>query len=191
MAEPVYVANSEPAIWVYGGGRADVVERVPISDEQPPKCTEAGRHTGRSCVLPREAPWPAPPCQPGAVENRTANGDPAAERGQGVTDLWRTDDSGPMKPGNSVEDNTLTTEGLMMAGNGNGAMAVLNGHEAGNGGYSQDATYSHRAAACRRTSSDALPPPAGRGKPWTRGERDNVGEPYGRARSQRNQDGEG
>lgn len=31
-AEPVYVANSEPAIWVRGGGRADVDERVPISD---------------------------------------------------------------------------------------------------------------------------------------------------------------
>ena len=54
-AEPVYVANSEPAIWVRGGGRADVDERVPISDWAQPKCTEAGRHTGRSCVLPREA----------------------------------------------------------------------------------------------------------------------------------------
>ncbi len=32
MAEPVYVANSEPAIWVHGGGRADVEERVLISD---------------------------------------------------------------------------------------------------------------------------------------------------------------
>ena len=32
MAEPVYVANSEPAIWVYGGGRADVEERVLITE---------------------------------------------------------------------------------------------------------------------------------------------------------------
>ena len=31
-AEPVYVANSEPATWVYGGGRAGVAERAPISD---------------------------------------------------------------------------------------------------------------------------------------------------------------
>ena len=108
MAEPVYVANSEPAKWVYGGGRADVVERVPISDGQAPKCTEAGRHTGRSCVLPREAPAPA---ALGAVENRTANGDPVAGRGEGVADpRLVADDSGPMKPGNRVEDNTLTTE---------------------------------------------------------------------------------
>lgn len=52
-AELVYVANSEPAIWVRGGGRADLAERVPIFDE--PKRTEAGRDTRRWCVLPREA----------------------------------------------------------------------------------------------------------------------------------------
>lgn len=52
-AELVYVTNSKPAIWVCGGGRADVAERVPISDE--PKRTEAGRDTRRWRVLPREA----------------------------------------------------------------------------------------------------------------------------------------
>jgi RNA-directed DNA polymerase len=40
----VYVANSEPAIWVCGGGRADLEERVPISDRRP-KRTGAGRDT--------------------------------------------------------------------------------------------------------------------------------------------------
>ena len=60
---------------------------------------------------------------PGAVENRTANGDPVAGRGQGVTDPRRVaDDSGPMKPGNSVEDNPLTTENPRTDGTGNGAI---------------------------------------------------------------------
>jgi hypothetical protein len=31
-AEPVHVANSEPATWVYGGGRAGLAERAPISE---------------------------------------------------------------------------------------------------------------------------------------------------------------
>ena len=79
---------------------------------------------------------------PGAVENRTANGDPVAGKGQGVTDPRRVaDDSGPMKPGNSVEDNPLTTENPRTDGTGNGAMVALNGHEAGNGGHCQEATY--------------------------------------------------
>lgn len=130
---------------------------------------------------------------PGAVENRTANGDPVAGRGQGVTDPRRVaDDSGPMKPGNSVEDNPLTTENPRTDGTGNGAMVALNGHEAGNGGHCQEATYSHRAAPGQRASSDVPPSPAGRGKPWTRGESDSVGEPNAKTqRSQRNQDGEG
>ena len=59
-------------------------------------------------------------------------------------------------------------------------MVVLNGHEAGNGGHSQDATYRDRAVPHQRASSDDPPSPAGRGKPWTRGERDNVGEPHQR-----------
>ena len=53
-AELVYVTNSEPAIWVCGGGRAGVDERVPISDHKP-KHAEAGRDTRRWRVLPREA----------------------------------------------------------------------------------------------------------------------------------------
>ena len=42
-AELVYVANSEPTIWVCGAGRAVVAERVPISVVA--KCTEVGRET--------------------------------------------------------------------------------------------------------------------------------------------------
>jgi len=82
-----------------------------------------------------------------------------------------------MKPGNSVEDKTLTTESPPTEGGGDGAMVALHGHEAGNGGYGQDATYSHRAAPGLRASSDVPPAPAERGKPWTRGESDSVGEP--------------
>jgi len=50
----VYVANSEPAKWVCGGGRAVVAERAPKSG-QAPKHTEAGRDTRRLRALPREA----------------------------------------------------------------------------------------------------------------------------------------
>ena len=32
-AEPMYVADSEPTIWKWGGGRADVVDRDLISGE--------------------------------------------------------------------------------------------------------------------------------------------------------------
>ena len=71
---------------------------------------------------------------------------PPAGRGQGVADpRIVADDSGPMKPGNSVEDKTLTTESPSTDGEGNGAMVTLKGHEAGNSGYSQEVTYRHRA----------------------------------------------
>jgi len=49
----MYVANSEPAIWQRGGGRAGVCEQDLISGE--PNRSEAGRDMGRWCVLPREA----------------------------------------------------------------------------------------------------------------------------------------
>jgi len=67
---------------------------------------------------------------------------PQARRGQGVADpRIVADDSGPMKPGNSVEDKTLTTE------------------------IAREGRFGRSAA------------PAGRGKPWTRGESDSGGEP--------------
>ena len=49
----MYVANSEPAIWQRGGGRACVRVQGLISGE--PNRSEAGRYMGRWCVLPREA----------------------------------------------------------------------------------------------------------------------------------------
>ena len=49
--EPAYVANSEPAVWHRGAGRADSSERDPISGEAP-RC-EVGRDVGRRCTLPR------------------------------------------------------------------------------------------------------------------------------------------
>jgi len=52
-AEPVYVANSEPAIWQRGGGRACVGVQDLISGE--PNRSEVGRDMGRWCVLPMEA----------------------------------------------------------------------------------------------------------------------------------------
>jgi len=51
------------------------------------------------------------------------------------------EDSGPKKPGNRVEEKTLTTE------------------------------------KPERASSDVPTAPSGRGKPWTKGEDDDVGEP--------------
>jgi hypothetical protein len=52
-AEPMYVANSEPAIWRWGEGQA-VVARQDLISGVSNRC-EAGRDMGRWCVLPREA----------------------------------------------------------------------------------------------------------------------------------------
>lgn len=49
----MYVANSEPTIWLWGGGQAGVAERDLISGE--PTHGEVGRDMGRQCALPREA----------------------------------------------------------------------------------------------------------------------------------------
>ena len=51
-AESMYVADSEPAIWLWGGGRARVGRQDLISGE--PIHGEAGRDMERWCVLPRE-----------------------------------------------------------------------------------------------------------------------------------------
>jgi hypothetical protein len=50
----MYVADSEPAKWQRGGGRAGVAERVLISGE--PNRSEAGRDMGRRCDLTRGSP---------------------------------------------------------------------------------------------------------------------------------------
>jgi len=49
----MYVANSEPAKWPWGGGRARVGGRGLISGE--PNQGEVGRDMERWCVLPGEA----------------------------------------------------------------------------------------------------------------------------------------
>ena len=81
----MYVANSEPAKWQRGGGRAGVSERVLISGE--PNRSEAGRDMGRQCVLPGEhlLLWWGELLTP--LENRTAEGEPQAEREQRWADL--------------------------------------------------------------------------------------------------------
>ena len=67
---------------------------------------------------------------------------PSVGRGEGVADpRIVADDSGPKKPGNRVEEKTLTTE------------------------------------KPGRASSDVPPALVERGKPWTKGEDDSVGEP--------------
>ncbi len=67
---------------------------------------------------------------------------PSAGRGEGVADpRIVAEDSGPKKPGNRVEEKTLTTEKPDRAG------------------------------------SDVPTAPTERGKPWTKGEDDDVGEP--------------
>ena len=66
-------------------------------------------------------------------------------------------------------------------------MVALHGHEAGNGGHSQEATYRHRAHTCSRASLDAPSTPTGRGKPWTRGASDRVGEPTQRRQQEARQ----
>jgi hypothetical protein len=52
-AESMYVADSEPAKWLWGGGRARVGRRDLISGK--PNHSEGGRDMERRCVLPREA----------------------------------------------------------------------------------------------------------------------------------------
>jgi hypothetical protein len=106
--EPMYVANSEPAKWQRGGGRAGARERALISGE--PNRSGAGRDMGRQCSLPREdlLLWWGPLLAP--VENRPVEGEPRGGKGAEVgRSADSTEDSGPMKLGNRVEEKTLTT----------------------------------------------------------------------------------
>jgi hypothetical protein len=103
----MYVANSEPAIWRWGRGRAVVTRRGLISGIRN-RC-EAGRDMGRWCVLPREAllAWGVERCErhhKTEPKRRTRSG----EGPEGGRFTGSTEDSGPMKPSNSVEGKTLT-----------------------------------------------------------------------------------
>jgi hypothetical protein len=120
-AEPMYVANSEPTIWQRGEGRAGVCERGLISGE--PNRSEVGRDMGRECVLPRPtARRGSLPVlisivvkdiiKPNRIGESKAGQDTeggSLRRTQPSRFTDSTDNSGPMKPGNRVEDKTLTT----------------------------------------------------------------------------------
>jgi len=70
----MYVAKSEPTIWLRGGGRAGVGERVLISGE--PNRGEVGRDMGRRCDLTRGNPSVLAP----SVSGRGHKTDPRGER---------------------------------------------------------------------------------------------------------------
>jgi hypothetical protein len=104
----MYVANSEPARWQRGGGRAGLTRRVLISGE--PNRSGAGRDMGRQCVLPGEDLLLCWSQLLGPVENRIAEGVPGGEEGAEVgRSADSTEEAGPKKPGNRVEEKTLRT----------------------------------------------------------------------------------
>ena len=104
----MYVANSEPARWQRGGGRAGLTRRVLISGE--PNRSGAGRDMGRQCVLPGEDLLLCWGQLRAAVENRIAEGVPGGEKGaEVVRSADSTEETGPKKPGNRVEEKTLRT----------------------------------------------------------------------------------
>jgi len=106
----VYVANSEPAIWVRGGGRAGVRERVPISDGSNRSELKLDGIRGGSVSYPGK-----PSCSAAEQGRRKPNCEgrtPIGEGAEGGRSADSTDDSGPMKPGNRAEDKTLTTNKL-------------------------------------------------------------------------------
>jgi hypothetical protein len=104
----MYVANSEPARWQRGGGRAGETRRVLISGE--PNRSGAGRDMGRQCVLPGEGLLLCWGQLLGPVENRIAEGEPGGEEGaEVVRSADSTEEAGPEKPGNRVEEKTLKT----------------------------------------------------------------------------------
>jgi hypothetical protein len=64
------------------------------------------------CLTPGSLPALETCVAQGSIKKTlTANGDPVAGNGaEGGRSTDSTDDSGPLKPGNSVEDKTLKTE---------------------------------------------------------------------------------
>ena len=105
----MYVANSEPAIWQWEGGRAGVRERVLISGEATR--SEAGRYMERKYVLPREVLllWYLFASM-GTIKMAMLRVSPGAEHSQteGDRSIGSTDNPGPMKSGNRTEEKTLT-----------------------------------------------------------------------------------
>ena len=103
----MYVANSEPAIWQWEGGRAGVRERVLISGEATR--SEAGRYMERKYVLPREVLllWYLFASM-GTIKWRCYGCPPEHSQTEGDRSIGSTDNSGPMKSGNRTEEKTLT-----------------------------------------------------------------------------------
>ena len=104
----MYVANSEPAKWQRGGGRAGLTKRALISGE--PNRSGAGRDMGRQCVLPGEDLLLCSSQLWAGVENQVAEGVPRGNKGaEVVRSADSTEEAGPKKPGNRVEEKTLKT----------------------------------------------------------------------------------
>jgi hypothetical protein len=79
----VYVANSEPAIWLWEGGRGDVNTRDLISGE--PTHGEAGRHMVEAVRITQGSPTTMVSVARGTIKpNRL--GDPEAGRAKRVAD---------------------------------------------------------------------------------------------------------
>ena len=74
----MYVANSEPAIWLWGGGRADVTRRDLISGEPPH--SEAGRHMVEAVRLTQGSPTTMVAEVAKAIIKPNRLGDPEAGR---------------------------------------------------------------------------------------------------------------
>lgn len=86
-------------------------ERAPVSDRSTEAHWSWTAYGEVVCLTPGSPLLLRRLGRPGVVENRTVNGDPAAGRGQGVTDpRIIAEDPGPTKPGNKVEDNPLAIE---------------------------------------------------------------------------------
>jgi hypothetical protein len=78
----MYVANSEPTGWLWGGGRAGVPERVLISGE--PNRGEVGRDMGRRCDLTRgNPPVLSPIVSGGGIKLSRVGRDPKRGRDRG------------------------------------------------------------------------------------------------------------
>ncbi len=84
-----------------------MAEQAPISEPCDRSALKLDGIRGRVCVLPREALllW-----RPEGARKPIREGCSPSEKGaEGGRSTDSTEDSGPMKPGNSVEEKTLTT----------------------------------------------------------------------------------
>ncbi len=111
----MYVANSEPAIWPRGAGRADVTRQVPISGEA--NRGEAATGYGEEVCLTRGSPpdLAAKEFPNAAIKPERIGRTPKRDGTEGGRFADSTEDSGPMKPGNRAEEKTLTTGNIRAA----------------------------------------------------------------------------